>query len=191
MSRALQWLRQSRNVTVSVFRYDFMELLDGLQNGVVDLAISVESVPNMFEGCKRLIYAEEHMCFAARRDLLLQAGDHIDEAAIHRLTQAYPVLTPNLESFPKETRAQLAETPHAESLVGAEIPYDLTSIAPMVSAGLAATLVNESHVLANDQAIALLPYQQLPKISKGIFWMPDTSNPLVELFCNYLRESEL
>lgn len=187
VSRALRWFRQSHNISISIYRYTFLDLVTALKGGSIDLAISIESTPTMFSGCERLIYAQEDMCFAARRDLLMKTGDRIDEVAIHQFTESFPVLMPKLETFPMEDRRVLAANPHDEGLSPAEIEYDLASIAPMVSAGLAATVVNESHTLAEDQSIALYPYEHLPRINKGIFWMRNSSNPLVPLFCDRLR----
>lgn len=187
VSRALRWFRQSHNISISIYRYTFLDLVTALKGGSIDLAISIESTDIMFSGCERLVYAHEYMCFAARRDLLMKTGDRIDEAAIHQFTESFPVLMPKLETFPMEDRRALAANPHDEVLIPAEIEYDLASIAPMVSAGLAATVINESHMLADDHSIALYPYENLPRIDKGIFWISDSTNPLVPLFCDCLR----
>ena len=190
VSRALQWFRHSHNISITIYRYDFMSLLTNLKSGTVDLAISIESTPNMFDGCEQYIYTQEAMCFAARRDLLLKGSDRIDEAAVSRFSEQHPVLTPRLDTFPPEHRPRLASFAHANSVASAEVEYDLASIAPMVAAGLGGTIVNESHMLTADQSIALFPFESLPPINKGLFWMPDTSNPLVVQFCDCLRELE-
>lgn len=190
ISRALQWFRQSHNVNISLLRLDFMELLSSLKNGVIDIAISIESTPNLFEGCEKFIYAQESMCFAARKDLMQRVSDHVDDETIFRVAEQVPILFPKLDSFPRDDQEALEGNLHNLPLNIAEQGYDLSSIAPMVSAGLAATAVNESHSLAVDQSIALLPYNNLPLINKGIFWMKDTSNPLVEQFCSYMRDVE-
>lgn len=191
ISRTLQWFRQSHNVSISLLRFDLMELLAALKNGVIDIAISIESTPDLFDGCEKFIYAQEAMCFAARRDLLQQVSDHIDEDAIYRVAEQVPVLYPKLDCFPREDKGVLEGNLHNLALNGLEQEYDLASIAPMVSAGLAATAVNESHSLAVDQSIMLLPYDGLPRINKGVFWMKSNSNPLVEQFCDCLRDVEI
>lgn len=188
MGRALQQFRQSHNISISIYRYDLLSLLANLKNGSIDMAVSVESAPNMFDGCQRYIYAQEHMCFAARRDLLLQDNDRVDETLIARFSAQHPVLTPRLDTFPPEHRAALAAHTRANGVSNAEIEYDLASIAPMVSAGLGGTIVNESHMLTTDQDIVLYPYHYLPTINKGMFWMPGVTNPLVQQFCDCLRE---
>ena len=188
ISRALQWFRQSHNVNINLLRMNLMDLLAALKNGVIDIAISIESAPNMFDGCQRYIYAREAMCFAARKDLMQRVSDHVDDETIFRVGEQVPILFPKLESFPRDGKEVLEGNLHNLSLNSFVQAYDLDSIAPMVSAGLAATAVNESHSLAVDQSIALLPYKDLPLIDKGIFWMNDTSNPLVEQFCACVRD---
>lgn len=188
ISRALQWFRQSHNVNISLLRMDFMDLLTALKNGAIDIAISIESAPNLFDGCQKYIYAQESMCFAARKDLMQRISDHVDDETIFRVAEQVPILFPKLDSFPRDGKEVLEDNLHTLPLSIFEQAYDLASIAPMVSAGLAATAVNESHSLAVDQSIALLPYKNLPLINKGIFWLKDTSNPLVEQFYTYVRD---
>lgn len=189
ISHALQRFCQRHNAVISIYRYSIMELLTRLQNGSVDFAVSVESTENMFAGCERYIYVQEKMCFAARQDLLLRAGgDRIDENAVIRFAQQYPILYPRLDNFPPESRPMLADKVKRDTFTSMEIGYDLDSIAPMVSAGLAATIVNESHSLAVDQGVVLYNYAPDHIINKGIFWMSDCANPLVPLFCKCLRE---
>lgn len=190
ISRALQWFRQSHNVNISLLRMDFMELLSALKNGVIDIAISIESTPNMFEGCERFIYARESMCFAARKDMLQRISDHITEDTIFQVAEQVPILVPRLSSFPKEDHPELEKHLHDPTFASVDVEYDLSSIAPMVSAGLAATVVNKSHSLTVDQSIHLIPYDNLPLINKGIFWMPDTTNPMVEQFCICIQDVE-
>ena len=100
------------------------------------------------------------------------------------------MLHPRLDCFPRDDKEALQQNLYNLPLHCMEQEYDLASIAPMVSAGLAATAVNESHSLAMDQSIMLLPYEGLPKINKGIFWMADNSNPLVEQFYACIRDVE-
>ena len=190
ISRALQWFRQSHNVTISLLRLDFMEMLSALKSGVIDIAISIESTPDMFNGCEKFIYAQESMCFAARRDLMQRVADTRDEEMIFRVVEQVPVLHPRLDCFPRDDKEALQQNLYNLPLHCMEQEYDLASIAPMVSAGLAATAVNECHSLAMDQSIMLLPYEGLPKINKGIFWMADNSNPLVEQFYACIRDVE-
>ena len=188
VSRALRRFRQSHNINITILRYSFMELRSHLKNGTIDLAISIEPAQNVFTDCCSYIYSDEAMCFAARRDLLLNGTDRIDEAAIARFSAQHPVLTPRLESFPSELRGELASHARANSVHHAEVDYDLGSIAPMVAAGLGGTIINESHMLTSDHSIALYPFDSLPRINKGIFWMADTTNPLVPQFCQMLQE---
>ena len=157
---------------------------------VIDIAISIESTPDMFNGCEKFIYAQEAMCFAARRDLMQRVADTRDEEMIFRVVEQVPVLHPRLDCFPRDDKEALQQNLYNLPLHCMEQEYDLASIAPMVSAGLAATAVNESHSLAMDQSIMLLPYEGLPKINKGIFWMADNSNPLVEQFYACIRDVE-
>ena len=190
ISRALQWFRQSHNVTISLLRLDIMEMLSALKSGVIDIAISIESTPDMFNGCEKFIYAQESMCFAARRDLMQRVADTRDEEMIFRVAEQVPVLLPKLDCFPRNDQEALQQNLYKLPLHCMEQEYDLASIAPMVSAGLAATAVNESHSLAMDQSIMLLPCEGLSKINKGIFWMADNSNPLVEQFYACIRDVE-
>lgn len=190
ISRARQWFRQSHNVNISLLRLNFMEMLSSLKSGVIDIAISIESTPDMFNGCEKFIYAQESMCFAARRDLMQRVADKGDEEMIFRAAEQVPVLHPRLDCFPRNNQEALQRNLYNLPLSCMEQEYDLSSIAPMVSAGLVATAVNESHSLAVDQSIMLLPYDGLPKINKGIFWMADNSNPLIEQFYDYIRDVE-
>lgn len=188
IARALRQLRQSHHINITILRLSVMELRSMLENGDIDIAVSVESAPNLFPGCNKYIYSVEAMCFAARRDLLMEGTNRIDEAAVRRFAAHHPVLTPRLDSFPPEQRDELAGHAHAAVVASAEVEYDLASIAPMVSAGLGGTIVNESHMLTSDQDIALFPFDALPTIDKGVFWRQSTTNPLVELFFRCLRE---
>ena len=81
-----------------------MEMLSALKSGVIDIAISIESTPDMFNGCEKFIYAQESMCFAARRDLMQRVADTRDEEMIFRVVEQVPVLHPRLDCFPGMTR---------------------------------------------------------------------------------------
>ena len=186
--RALRRFRQSHNISINILRYSIMELRNVLKNGNIDLAICVESAPNMFPGCNQYIYASESMCFAARKDLIILDGDRLTERDIQRFAAQYPLLGPRLDNFPAEMRPDLVAPTRNTHLFNTEVEYDLASIAPMVSAGLGGTIINESHMLTRDQDIAIFSFDALPRINKGIFWMPDTLNPLVPQFCQLIQE---
>ncbi|MBR1779825.1 MAG: LysR family transcriptional regulator, partial [Oscillospiraceae bacterium] len=148
ISRALQWFRQSHNISITILQLDLLELMAALKNGTIDIAVSVSATEDMFAGFQRFLYAEEAMCFAARRDQLYRFNTSTEEA-MRQFLQAHPVLVPRKEAFPKEQHAALYRnqtTPFPEY----EVEYDLASISPMVAAGLAATVVNESNTLAVD-----------------------------------------
>ena len=100
---------------------------------MIDIAISIESTPDMFNGCEKFIYAQESMCFAARRDLMQRVaargrGDDLPG----RGAGARAVSAAGL--FSRDDKEALQQNLYSLPLHGMEQEYDLASIAPMVSA---------------------------------------------------------
>ena len=188
ISRALQWFRQSHNITITIHQLNLMELMSSLKSGAIDIAVGVSATDEMFAECQRFIYAQERMCFAAMREQLYRFNKPPEEA-IRQFLSAHPMLVPRMDGFPREQHPALGRnlSPLFDDY---EIEYDLASIAPMVSAGLAATMANESHTLTVDPSIELIPLDGLPPIGKGVFWMDDSPNPLVSQFVACLRDME-
>lgn len=190
ISAALQHFRHRHNASISIFRYNLIDLIAGLKSRSIDLAVSIDSTGGLFGDCERYIYTSDSMCFAVRKDLLSQIGDKIDKTTLEGISDLLPILVPRLDAFPKDQHDILFNKLHDENFATVDREYDLASIAPMVSAGLAATVVNATHDLTVDQTIALIPMQHLPTIDKGIFWLKDNSNPMIALFLNCLQDGD-
>lgn len=173
ISAALRQLQQSE-VYLSIQRLDFRDLEAKLLGGEIDLAISIEQSPHAFPGCSKNIYAVESMCLAVHGDCLpscpIRSPSDLDQLTA-------PILVPSLDSF------QRSQYDALKALVGtgwsASQEYDFSSIAPMVAAGLAATIANESHNLSVDHSVVLLPMHELPGVNKGIFWLAENKNPMI------------
>lgn len=190
ISRALQWFRQTHNISITIHRIELLELQAGLENGSVDIAVSVDSTGTMFQDFEGFIYAVESMCFCAQRDLLLKYNGRSDEEAILHFVEQHPVLVPKLSSFPKQQQEALKQNVRKQAFAAYELEYDLPSIAPMVCAGLGATFVNESHALSVDQTVVLVPMSGMSPVNKGIFWSASASNPVVPLFADFVRSAD-
>ena len=162
---------------MSIQRLDFQELEEKLLAGDIDLAISIEQYPEAFSGCCRKLYAKECMCLAIHKDYLVDGDLELDNLTC-------PILVPSLDSFHKKQYQSLSSM-FIERWRGSR-EYDFSSIAPMVAAGLAATLANESHNLSVDQSVVLLPIQEIPGVSKGVFWIEKNKNPMIGHLVSHL-----
>lgn len=189
ISRALQWFRQTHNISITIHRLELLEIQAELESGGLDIAVSVDSTGDMFQNFESFIYAEEAMCFCAQRELLLKHNGRADAEAITRFIEHHPLLMPKLTTFPRQQHEMLDQNLHKKDFAAYELEYDLPSIAPMVCAGLGSTFVNESHALAVDQTVILIPMPDMPPVKKGIFWSAATRNPLVPLFADFVRSA--
>lgn len=177
ISAALRKLKQEQ-IYLSIQRLNFQELEAKLLSGEIDIAISIEQNAQALSGCRRKIYAAESMCLAIHRSHIPPEGIAPREDILTTLTEACPILMPSLNSFQRRQRDALSDMMAKGSLRSQE--YDFASISPMVGLGLATTIVNESHNLSIDHAVALLPLEDLPRINKGIFWLPGNHNPMIQ-----------
>ena len=165
------------NAKITIHRMSFLELNTSLATGEIDVAISIEQDKNAFSGYNRKLYAEESMLLAVNKEKV-PVGYDKDKTDVSFQDLPVPVLVPRVESFRKDQEEALRSmTRPAYSNI---VEYDFDSIATMVSAGLAATVVNESHILSTEKNILMLPMQRIPKIKKGLFWNPKNQNPLIE-----------
>lgn len=169
ISAALRTLKEE-NIHLSIQRFDFQQLEEKLLNGEIDLAISIEQYPEAFSGCLRKLYARECMCLALHKDYLVDGNVELDSLSC-------PILVPSLDSF-RKNQYQALSSMYIQRWQGSQ-EYDFSSIAPMVAAGLAATLANESHNLSVDQSVVLLPIEEIPGVSKGVFWIEKNTNPMI------------
>lgn len=182
LSRALREL-QSSAVHLSVQRMTFRELEAALSAGDIDAAVSIEQSADAFPGFSRFLYREEAICLAIHRDLLDRyAGCTPEEILDH-----CPILIPKLDTFQRNQYSSLASM--TDTPLKGVTEYEFSSIAPMVAAGLAATTANESHCLATDSLVSLLPLRALPGVRKGIFWQDANPNPVIPLLLRCLADT--
>lgn len=180
ISHALRVLKQ-QDVHLDIQRYNFRELEEALANNSIDVAISIEQAPDVFRSYERMAYAEECMCLAVNLDAIPQ-GVPFNEMQI---VSNCPLLYPNMDVFPKYQHSMLTGLIKGSLVLGDT--YDFSSIAPMVSAGLATTVVNETHCLSMDDRVVLYPMETIPKVKKGVFWSRFNHNPVIARFIDVIR----
>lgn len=175
----IRWLGQEK-ISLSIRRMSFMALENGLLDGDIDLAISIAQENTVtYPGCKRKIYDEESMCLAIHRSLWTEAVEPSEEDWFEEVLDRLeiPCLMPSTDSFPVKQRAALTALMCLDWHVLQQ--YDFAAISPMVSAGLAATLCNESHILSTDPSVLLIPIKGRPTVEKGVFYLHESNNPIV------------
>lgn len=180
ISKALRQLRQE-HIYLSIQRLNFQALEAKLVNGEIDAAISIAQSADAFPNCSRKIYHHESMCLAIHKDHL-PTREILSGQDLERLN--FPLLVPSLDSFQRSQYDTLAALTQNGWLGGQE--YDFSSIAPMVAAGLAATIANESHNLSVDGSVVLLPLRDLPGVNKGVFWQKDNDHPIIQRLVKHL-----
>ena len=179
---ALRALQAQRRVRLTIRRLDFRALENALRAEDIHLAVSLLQGPSAFLHCARRVYAREPMCLALRRGLLPDPPACLDSKQLSRLP--VPLLVPSLDSFQESQYPELCALMDRGRLERQE--YDFSSIAPMVSAGLACTIANRSHCLSVDQSVVLIPVSDIPPVGKCVFWLTEGRNPMVETFLSGL-----
>lgn len=187
ISKALLWFQNKYNAQITIHRMSILELQKALREEKIDIAISLEATKSVFEQFEGYLYVEEKMFFCARRDLLLNYSNKVDEEVIARFMEHRPLLVPKLESFPEQQMETLQIKSHPTEIFPIEVSYDMPSIAPMVSAGIGGTFVNESHVLSTDHRIEVFWFPGTKSINKGIFWTSESVNPLTGQFVDMVK----
>lgn len=176
ISQALQQL-QRNHVYLRIRRYNFRSLESALLCGDIDIAVSIKQGSRSFPDCEFLPYAQEAMCYAIQADALPEKMQSITMDSIRSYEAQYPLLIPSLESF---QTAQTQELKGLSAQVGFPAQeYDFSSIAPMVAAGLAATIANETHILSLDRNIRFIPIPENPAVHKGVFRTAKNKNPAI------------
>ncbi len=176
VSKVLQSLQRD-HISLRIQRFDFRSLESALLGDRIDLAISIRQGAYSFPECEYYAYTEEAMCYSVKAGVIPESKQTITMEDIHRYDRAYPLLIPSLDSF---QAAQLSELKDLSSWT--EYPgqqYDFSSISPMVAAGLAATVANETHILSLDRNVRLIPIPTLPAVQKCLFWLPRNRNPVI------------
>ena len=172
---ALRALQARRRVLLTIRRLNFRALEDALRSEEIHLAVSLLQGPGAFFRCARRAYAREPMCLAVRRGLLPETPGRLTSRQLTSLP--VPLLIPSLDSFQERQYPELSALMEGGGLERQE--YDFSSIAPMVSAGLACTVANRSHCLSVDRSVALIPVSDMPPVDKSVFWLEEGRNPMV------------
>lgn len=178
-------------VQLSIRRMNFLELEQALRTDGIDLAIGIRQSPQALPGFCRRIYREEAMCLAIRRELLPEELAGREWVRMDEVRLDCPILIPALESFPLSMYGELKGM--ADEKGNSIRQYDFSSIAPMVAAGLAVAVVNESSHLSVDGGIVRVPIRDLPRVEKGLFWKAENQNPVLGRFleqCGAGEEAE-
>ena len=178
ISTALRSMKE-QNYTLILRRYGFRQLEDALLTGDLDAAVSIEQGIGAFPGCKRRIYADESMCLAVHKALAPWGNETVETILAELERCQIPVLIPGLEAFPPELSAALRTLAGSGWRSGQT--YEFSAIAPMVAAGLAATIANETHNLSVDRNILMYAMAETPRVRKGVFWLEDNRNPAIPL----------
>jgi hypothetical protein len=124
------------------------------------------------------------MCFAVRQDALPANLDQITTDFLRRYPA--PLLIPSLDSFQPAQLQELTDLSSHSDYFCQE--YDFSSISPMVAAGLAATVANETHILSLDRTVRLIPLTDMASIQKGVFWSDKNHNPAISRLLQLLSE---
>lgn len=185
ISKALKQL-QHANIYLQIQRYDFRSLEPALMEGKIDVAISIRQGQHTFPDCLYRVYAKESMCYAVHADSLPEKMKTISMEKIHALDSKYPLLIPSLDSFRTAQLPELTELSRLSEYRGQE--YDFSSISPMVAAGLAATVANESHILSLDRNVCMIPVSEITPVQKCLFWSSDNKNPVINALVDQLPE---
>jgi DNA-binding transcriptional LysR family regulator len=183
ISAALHQL-QAERIYLRIQRLDFRSLEAALLRGDLDIAISIQQGSHAFPDCAFHAYAREAMCFAARQDAL--PADLVKISTDFLRTYPDPLLMPSLDSFQPAQFQELTDLLSRSDYFYQE--YDFSSISPMVAAGLAATVANETHILSLDRTVRLIPLTDIAPVRKGVFWSAKNRNPAISRLLGLLGD---
>lgn len=187
ISDALQRLQQE-HISLRIQRFDFRSLESALIGGQIDIAVSIRQGVHTFPNCECFPYASEAMCYAVSAQAVPESRQEISMAEIRSFDPGYPLLIPSLDSFQPRQLQELQSLSGESGPFGRE--YDFSSISPMVAAGLAATVANETHILSLDRTVRLIPISEIPSVQKGVFWIGKNRNPVVARLLRLLEEPD-
>ena len=181
---AFRILSASGSVSIDISRQTQLSLYQNLLSGNIDVVNTIIQNKSFFPDCEKLIYAKENMYLAVHSSLASQHTAPLGPEELQQFCSKTPMYIPELESFPETQRAELGPKKG--------IPYQYTyrnldAIMPLVTAGLCAALVNQSHVLTTQKDIALLPFSSGHYIEKCILWVHSNPNPLLPTFINAIK----
>lgn len=183
VKQALRDIAKAQNVRISVSRMDFRSLHSSLLDGSLDVINTIHQVSRPAPGLEMKIYATESSCLAVGKEIFSNPQKHISQEQILKINEQIPILMPYLDSFEQSIQMDLNQV--IESF-GNSIKFTMTddfeSIQHMVAMGLAATVVNQSHILCHEPGVQMCIIDFHPKINKGLFWLGSNSNPLLVLF---------
>jgi DNA-binding transcriptional LysR family regulator len=185
ISAALRQLQEDR-IYLRIQRCDFRSLEAALLRGDLDIAISIQQGSHAFPDCAFHAYAKEAMCFAVRQDALPANLEQITTDFLR--SYPAPLLIPSLDSFQPAQLQELTDLSSHSNYFCQE--YDFSSISPMVAAGLAATVANETHILSLDRTVRLIPLTDIASVQKGVFWSGKNHNPAISRLLRLLSEGK-
>jgi DNA-binding transcriptional LysR family regulator len=186
ISAALRQLQTDR-IYLRIQRFDFRSLEAALLRGDLDVAISIQQGSHAFPDCAFHAYAKEAMCFAVRQDALPASLEQITTDFLR--SYPAPLLIPSLDSFQPAQLQELTDLSSHSDYFCQE--YDFSSISPMVAAGLAATVANETHILSLDRTVRLVPLTDMASIQKGVFWSDKNHNPAISRLLRLLGDDSV
>ena len=187
-SQLISIMRSMRdeNYYMTIQQYDFNSLEKALENGDIDVAISLMWVDDVFKGCSSLHLGEEALCLAVNRDYAPEIPKILHRKSLEQFSRARPVMVPKASEFPKSQRTSMAVC--MARLWPGIIEEALDCIVPMVQTGIGSALVNESHVLSQEASVDMIPIDFLSPVSFGAFWLKEGKNKSVEDFIQRLEE---
>ncbi|MCR4842568.1 MAG: LysR family transcriptional regulator [Eubacterium sp.] len=176
--KTLQIMKE-KNTGLNIRYYDFSALNARINSNELDLVVSLEQTPEVFYGCERFIYADEPMCLAVHENLSEKVEPILSHSTLDELAAISPLLSPDPSSFGNNAIKFMPINGEGED-------YDFFSITPMVVAGLATTIVNESNHIFSHPTIKCYPLDR-PHVRKAVFWVKDNPNPAVQLFLETMK----
>lgn len=177
---AIRGVGQHKNVQISIVRMSDTDLTSALADGDIDVAVTLFQSPSAPPGMSRLVFAREYLCTAA--DPSLFPGGILPGNPRDVMAMDIPCVIPSTEVFSKFTQEQIKQRRMLETPFLPNVTYtdDYASIPLLVSAGLTAAAVNESHILCTEPGIVMIPVEEAEQIEKGLQWLSGNDNPILK-----------
>lgn len=187
MTRTLRRLSAAGNVDLVITRLDFKGLYQGLISGNIDIANTLIHYDHFYPECDKIIYVREPMMLAVRKDICDSPTAPLTQEDLDVFSQnILPIKAPSLDSYVESQRVELGI--QFQRAISYNNFTDFSSIIPLTSVGLCATIINSSHVLSTNQDVALYSLAEDDSLDKGLIWLPDNPNPVIPKFVTLIKE---
>lgn len=176
----MHYLSKNGKVNMSVRQMDFRSMYAAIRNRSIDIAICIFQVSGTFEDCAYHIYSWEPMYLTAANQLLPDSQSPLSPEELREYMGKHRIISPSMDNFLSVQYPYLEQFRVIEDWAGTTVLDDnVSAIVPMVTARLAATIVNKSHILSTNRNISMRELPFLPSVGKGMYWLSDNKNPLI------------